>query len=355
VPLGMLALWCLHNLLVYGEPQILAQLARPYNRPAHAWRDNLCGLPVTLGSLLYLFPLLLAAALARRDRLVVFTTLGVCAGAWWASQRYLSGAGDWQFLLWSLGGCVLLVAVAIEGLRGARPLREAAAKDSAFLLAWLAAHVLFAVLFVPFQAVRNVLPALLPLTLLAFRALARGPQPAPGWLRPGLLLLLALQASVAGLVAAADYQFAAAYRDFAASAESRLAPLRTEAAAQGSSWFLGHWGWLHYAERAGLHKAQTIAPFPQAGELLVIPAYVDKGRVLALAPRLAQSLRKVEEVVIPGSLPLRTVHPAGAGFYAQFSRSRSGRPPSVPYRLLPGAPLEIFEVYRVAVPTTAPR
>jgi hypothetical protein len=116
---------------------------------------------------------------------------------------------------------------------------------------------------------------------------------------------------------------------------------------EGSTWYLGHWGWMHYAERAGLRPLQTTGPAPQPGEHVVVPRFVDKGAVLERRPALRARLRLVDEVAAPGRSPLRTVHDAGAGFYAQRTRRPGGGRPDLPWRWLPGAPLEIFDVYEV--------
>jgi len=74
---------------------------------------------------------------------------------------------------------------------------------------------------------------------------------------------------------------------------------------------------------------------------------VDKGKVLERLPRLAESLRKIDQVVYPGRIPIRTMHPSGAGFYALFTRRGPDRPSRVPYRIEWSAPLERFEIYEV--------
>jgi hypothetical protein len=353
IPAAMFAGWCLHNQLVYGELHILAQLGRGYTRPGHAWRDNLCGLPVVAGSLLYLVPALLARSVASRDRWVVGGAFAVVLATWWLVQQYMSGAADAQYLLWSSMGCALLFVCSAQGARGALPLlrgdRGADSSDSLFLLAWLLGPLAFATIFVPFQAVRHLIPALPPLVLLAFRYLESRGGVATTLERAALGSLLVVQAVIALLVARADADFAETYRDFAGSARDRIEAHHGGRSAEegGSVWFLGHWGWIHYAEKAGLRKLHTIGPYPENGDFLIVPTYVDKGLVLERSPRVAVSLQRVDAIIYPGRIPIRTMHPSGAGFYALFSKPRPGRPPRVPYRFEAAAPLEIFEVHEV--------
>jgi hypothetical protein len=77
---------------------------------------------------------------------------------------------------------------------------------------------------------------------------------------------------------------------------------------------------------------------------------VDKGAVLERTPRLRERLLKLDEILYTGRTPFRTMHTAGAGFYAMRSRRGAGHTPSVPYRLLPAAPLEVFEIHQVRAP-----
>jgi hypothetical protein len=151
-------------------------------------------------------------------------------------------------------------------------------------------------------------------------------------------VLLAAQAGVAWAVARVDADYADSYRDFAATARDRLPADRADA----TIWFVGHWGWLYYAEQAGFRQLHVRGPHPEPGDILIEPAYVDKGVVLARVPNLAARLHKLDQVVYSESIPIRTLHPSGAHFYALFTKQ--GR---VPYRFLPEAPLEIFDIYEV--------
>jgi hypothetical protein len=156
-----------------------------------------------------------------------------------------------------------------------------------------------------------------------------------------LATLVGVQAGLAFTVAIADADYADTYRDFAARAEAQLGNEETDI------WFLGHWGWLYYAERAGLRKLHTTGPYPEPGDLLIVPVHVDKGAVLERTPRLRERLLQLDEIRYAGRTPFRTMHAAGAGFYAMRSRRDGGHRPDVPYRLLPTAPLEIFEIHQL--------
>jgi hypothetical protein len=150
--------------------------------------------------------------------------------------------------------------------------------------------------------------------------------------------LLAAQAGVAWAVARVDADYADSYRDFAATARDRLPPDRADA----TIWFVGHWGWLYYAEQAGFQQLHLRGPQPEPGDLLIEPAYVDKGQVLSRLPKLTARLHKLEQIVYSEPIPIRTLHPNGAHFYALFTKQAR-----VPYRFESDAPLEIFEIHEV--------
>lgn len=343
LPAGMLGLWSAWSASRYGESHVLALLARPYG-PGSAWRDNLVGLPVAAGSLCLLAPALLAAAWRRKEKALLAALAAVALASGLLTHLYLGGAEDAQLLLWSLSGCVLLVACSGEALRGAWPLSSRptpAAADSIFLLAWLSAPLVFAAFFVPFQAVRHVLPALPPAVLLALRHLGRGPGPERG-MRGLVRLLLALQVVTTALVAVADHDHAESYRDFARRGPERHAP------AGGTLWFVGHWGWMHYAAEAGMRQLDARTPAPAPGDRVVIPWDVDKGPTLSLRPDLLQRLRPVDTVTFPGRVPVRVMNrSAGSGFYGLHSLPAPGHLPGVPFRFLQDVPVEIFHVHEV--------
>jgi hypothetical protein len=265
------------------------------------------------------------------------------------TQLHVGGAADVEYLFWSVCGAALLAlclgAALRHGLAWHRT-RDPAAADSLFLVAWLCAPLVGSVLFPPFQAVRHLVPALPPLVLLAFRALgdpARWQAPA----RAGLAVLLALQLGLTATVALADAEYANAYRALAERARAEwVQPGRRV-------WFVGHWGWMHYARRAGLVQLHAEGPFPEPGDLLVWPRHVDVGvPVHERRDAIVGRLVPVEEILVPGRVPLRTMSPYGAGFHMLQAR-RPGALPSLPYRWLPEAPLERVEIW--AAPRPVPR
>jgi len=344
VPVAMFGLWCAHNLWTYGEIHVVA-ISQDDLGLGRAWLDNLCGLPVVMGSICLLLPALLARSVVRRDKSVLAATAlgaGLCG---WATLRYLEAAADAEYLFWSLCGSGLLVACALEALRGAAPLlrgsRDRDSRDSLFLFAWLCAPLLFSVVSVPFQAVRHLIMALPPSVLLGVRLLERGDRASALLRSPAMVILIGVQAALAGLVAVADYDLADAYRDVAAEARARWSGDGT------TTWYLGNWGWIHYADHAGLRVLGYRRPFPREGDRIVQPVYVSRVNDVESLPGSARRARKVDEITRSGRVPFRSVHADGANFYAVVARRGQGRRPNLPFRWLPREPVERFEIYQI--------
>jgi hypothetical protein len=206
-------------------------------------------------------------------------------------------------------------------------------RDSLFLTAWLIGPYLCGVLFVEFPAVRHILPGAAPIVLLAVRYVQRPPQPHSRWVGAMLGLGLALQTILAFWTAAADYDYADTYRRFAREAAETL-----KAPPGNQIWFAGHWGWQHYALRAGFRQITEHGPdFPRPGDLVLIPDVVHKGNLPA---GLQERLEQISETRFPARLNLVTMDWTRASFYATFGTT-------TPQYYLTGAPYEVFRVYRV--------
>jgi hypothetical protein len=343
LPVGIFGLWCLHNVVVYGEIHVIEILDRSLPTDSD-WRDRLCGAPVIVGSILYLLPAHVVRGVLRRDRIVIAGLPLMLVAAWRGSQFLLEGRADVQYLFWGLTGTGLLFVCLIEGLRRGFPWlaepRDEEASDSLFLCAWLCAPVLFSVVFTPFQAVRHLIPALPPLVLLSFRYLREAEGGMAAFRGALLLPLLVLQAVVSLLVATADYEYAKAYRDFAAEAREHLSDEIQH------TWYVGHWGWQFYAERAGFRQLHATGPLPAPDDLVLWPIHSPAHALLHYNRDFVEGLHAVRKIEVPGTLPLRTMNTAGGGFYSLLSRVK-GSLPNVPYRLTRAWPLEVFLVLEV--------
>jgi hypothetical protein len=152
-----------------------------------------------------------------------------------------------------------------------------------------------------------------------------------GWFRKVLASLLLVQLILAMLVHVADFEYAASYRDFAENVRKEY----------GELWYVGHWGWKFYAERAGFQLLHRDGPYPESGDFLVWPQKVHIGRVFQNERGLPDRLELVSSQSYEGVIPIRTMDGnEGAGFYS-VGRGK------LPFRFLPRGPLEVMRIYRV--------
>ncbi len=328
VPTLIVGAWCAQTWLLYGQIHPLYLLLERSGDSNILWEDKLFGGLTILGSALFVPPVIVYLGSAMRSWKLLAVLVAAGAGVGWWAHAFYAADFDLQFQIWLVLGLVLLVG-AVRAVW-----QEHLSADAVFLGAWLLIHVVFSVFFVPFQAVRHLLVALVPLLLLLFRSFEQSPV---RWqsVRVLALGLLCLQGVVAVAVHIADYQYADAYRQYARRARERFAG-RSE-----TVWFVGHWGWQFYAQRAGFRMLNRDGPYPAATDLLIWPKRVHIGDVMNANAGLRSRLELQESVVYRSRLPIRTMSvEAGAGFYATIRRR-------IPYRFACGSPLEIFQVYRI--------
>jgi hypothetical protein len=339
---AVLALWMLHNQIMYDSIHIIFLTEERRNEHGFNRMEFIAGAFVIISSILFLLPALLWNAVARK-RWVSFA-LGILAGiiAWFSTQMYLEWRGDFQYMFWAVLGAMTLYYCLEEGLRRGLPwlkdrLNEDAA-DSLFLFAALCAPVLFSLILVPFQATRHFITAVPLFVVLAFRAIEYVQIPKPGITNGILVTLVILQGLMSFLVQAADYEYANIYRTYARQAEEKYT------SPDYTTWFVGHWGWKFYAERAGFRMRHSgEEEFPQPGDIIIRPVFVALHDHFREVPGYFDNYCEVlEEEVYPGNLPLRTMNFRGASFYAVTSSMLN-----IPYRFFHDYPLDTFMVYRV--------
>jgi len=228
------------------------------------------------------------------------------------------------------------------------------------LLLWFAGFWYLGVLNGPFVAPRALLPCALSLTLMLLalapatssptltRSVSEGAAECQPHSRVGLVSPLAagdwsavrqvaafLLTLVAGLlVGFADQQWAEVYRGWAPRLVLHYRPQ------SGRLYFLGHWGWQHYAEAAGMVQFDPSRTRLASGDVLVLPQNVDCPLPLELVLRGCQQIAR-EEVAGSSWLP-RTRDPEGLIFlYGDTARGR------IPWGWsAPGHPQEVFLIFR---------
>lgn len=337
VPLGLVVgAWCVQNRVEHGAIHLTAAArhyvdyyAGRYWGGADLTRRAVCDLSALGGTAFPAAGLVLlaargsgawslfAACLAASAAVVVLDPFGLAELGAYSAKETLGLVG-------CLATGAFLVAVAIrQGL--------AASADRRFLALWLVGALAGTIVLLPFGTARYMLFVLPPLALLACAA-PHGP--ASPRFRAGAALALVATLALAGALVLADFEYAGAYRAFAAQVPgySQNRP----------AWFQGDWGFRCYMERAGHRYLLSDDESPREGDIVVRPQLAG---LHDMSPRLRERAELVATVEIPSRVPLRLMSAeAKAGFYSHG------------WGLLPFAlsrlPLERFDVYRVVA---APR
>ncbi len=268
----------------------------------------------------------------------------------WGMHIFYKGRPTIEFYFWAVTGFSLLLFCLYEGLRHGivyvKTFKDKEAADSLFLFAWLCAPVIFSSIFVPFQAVRHLILALPPLTLLAMRYLEREPLLQLNVRKKWLGSLLVIQTVMAFLIQIADMEYASTYRDFARYAKANWT------SEDYDTWYVGAWGFKFYTDEAGFKQVSRNREFPKEGDILLWPKHLLIGYAFHDHGDFVNALDEpVDQVVYEGLIPIRTMNSMSghrikryAGFYAYVSCF--GRI-VIPYRLCEDYVHEVGNVFKV--------
>lgn len=349
---GIVGIWTVHNVVLYDGPHMFSR-PTPGSMLAPAPSRMLSTLKALGGiTLVGLVCPLLLGGVRRRWGLVAGVAVMVAAplGVLWVTWTMLrqhpsfvermqtfaaAGLGDYVTnLAVTLSVMTVLGTLAVAGtlVGSVRSMRDPGRRPvDLFLWAWFLGAVGFSILFSPFTAIRNLLPALVPLVLLFLRAweVALGDDRA----RRGMTLtvLIVLTAVLGYAVAEGDRGTARAYQREA----NLLAELRPKD--RGRTWFVGYWGWQWYATQAGfgdLHRGTVHQVRP--GDVIVVPLGIHHDPTYTRFPRLPLAQHPVRL----GWWPVRTV----SNYYRiGFYRTELDDVPYV-FAGLDAAPIVVYRV-----------
>jgi len=137
-------------------------------------------------------------------------------------------------------------------------------RDVQFLVLWLALEILGYYAFTPFPAVRRILGVLVAATALFGRLASRSCR-SPG--RRRMVRAIAACGVVFGLlVAAVDFRDADVARLAVEKARERIGPT----APASTVWYVGHWGFQYYADRAGMRSVDPGKSLLRRGDWLLM-------------------------------------------------------------------------------------
>jgi hypothetical protein len=193
----------------------------------------------------------LVAVLPRRG--TVLSANVAASAAFWA----VSGAA------WLAAGVTCAVPLLVRMKKG---LHFRLRADVLFLVGWLAIEIGAALMLSPFPAARRVIGISLVMGLLAARAASRVSR-VHATRTPQWVLAVGVGAGVA--VAAIDTLDAFPEKVCA----ERSADVTRDRPETSTVWFVGHWGFQYYCERAGMRPLVPGETIAQAGDFVVLPVY----------------------------------------------------------------------------------
>ena len=347
---ALIGLWCVQNVWAHGTTHLQYLMAE--KRTGMPWQSHFYSGMTAIGACCFLaVPVALGTLASRSWWWVLLFVPAVPLLARGLDAHYTDAPSRWQclvqgelggVLLWMVGAGVVLLSMHRVWLRygrrdreGAEPVPTQSWRDEMFLFVWMSLVVFFSVKYVMFQAVRHLIPAMVPLCLLAVRLLQRTKTPIRVVTNGALGLSLAAQVVITAWVGWADYQYADVYRHYSEN------PPDLVAKAEPNVWFMGSWGWAQYGLMAGWRHLATNGPVPEEGHLVVIPDRCYKG---PMPPGLEERLSLVHEKTYRTGLRMFTMNGfAGASFYAVVGRN-------LPYLYsTEDDKLETFRVHRVGL------
>jgi hypothetical protein len=259
--------------------------------------------------------LLLALAAWRRLWLIAVAAFGIAVICFVTPSFQMAWTIDWPFFGSGSSGevtwCADELIFAVLGVLLVSGLSVAACRLllvchvdrqlSWFLVAWLALEFIGYFVLTPFAAVRRIMGIVVVSTLLVGRFVSSNFHTGNRW---AIWLATGAGGFLGLFFFAVDYMDAEAWK---AAAQGSVGFVKRRDA-QAHVWYVGHWGFQFYAEKAGMRPLVTGESVLHVGDWLVVPdnrlnqqsLYIDK-----------KSLNRMGQLVFDDSLPFRTVQ----GFY----------------------------------------
>src|SRR5207253_823784 len=188
--------------------------------------------------------------------------------------------------------------------RPAEMVRHPARRLEWFLILWLGLEVAGYFALTPFPAVRRVMGIIVAGTMLAGFLAARTCRSPER--KPFVRFAAAYGIALGFLFYGVDLRDAFAAKEAAERAAFAVRELEPDA----SIWYVGHWGFQHYAERAGMKPVVPDQSLLRRGEWLVGPDYRHNQQMIR---RDVEELALMQEIAIEDPLPLRTIMPYYGG------------------------------------------
>ena len=297
VALGVFFAWEGLMTLQYGQGMFFGQLGSPL------WSMQRSAMIVPLGRLLGgAAPMIALVGLAGLGlRRVAVLALASATLAAYATLIVLPGA-DWIYPVLGAMAVLTLASAAARLGWGSGPSPWAVRYVDWLLVGWLISEIALYFASAPFPAVRRVMGVIVAATFVVGRlaSLRVGS-------RPGTVPLAALTACGAGLGLLfwlVDLREAMAQRTAPRAAVQAIHQMDPDS----TIWYVGHWGFQHYAEEAGLLPVIPDVSRLHAGDWLVLPDRVHQQEITLAAT----DVERRERLELSDPIPLVT----GQGYYA---------------------------------------
>lgn len=187
-----------------------------------------------------------------------------------ASGNVTATATFWQASGWcwlaASAGCATVMLFRVK--RGLAPRLSA---DAWFVAGWLAIEIAASVILTPFPAARRVIGVTLVAGLLAARAASRVRRANPARRAPRWVLVAGV---LGGALVAGIDAFDSLPEKFCAERAAEVTRGRPETS---TAWYVGHWGFQYYCERAGMKPLVPGETRVRVGDFVVLPKYPDGG------------------------------------------------------------------------------
>ena len=207
-----------------------------------------------------------------------------------------------SYPLWSSLWLILLAAAGVFSILYASKKAFGRNEDGGlnlFLIAWLAIVLFYNFFFMTFGAIRYIMPAIVPLSIILMKNLIKGRR----------LMIAGLLTAALGLaVAYGDYLYASSYRDFAEEVKMTVGDGRYRV------WYTGEWGMHYYMDKNGFRYLTLDSNEPKEGDLIIMAEVPNFWKP---SPELRNRMKLIDIVEIKTWYPIKVMglH-VRAGYYS---------------------------------------
>ena len=300
IPLFIFLLISFLEYLSYGIPQILMAFKDVYtgfkfNIVDNILRNGLSTLSYLGGAVL--FPLFLVFIFFKKKYTgVYFVLLVISIDLLFLSKMNFDLLNSALFIVLIFSGVLIVYKLLENGIRNI-------SRPCIFLFLWFSSVLFINAAILPFNAVRHILPLLLPCIIIIINLIAESVD--MRYIKHLFITGMILTSLLSLSLSLADYEFAGLYRRFARQFSGTKPKNRV--------WFSGEWGFRWYMEDEGYSYLLADDRRPVKGDIIVIPELPCPMPL----PGLRSRMKLIDTVEMNGNMAVRIIDPkVNAGFYS---------------------------------------